>query len=108
MAIRYARHLAITSADNVILCGSSDGRQCDGDWQRGQIIVQAKQVVRYFTGFPGAYKISWRGSLGQHKQLVFVPMYDSAMQQGSFYIKGPKQCCRIVLNRIGRSRVICD
>ena len=105
-SVRYARHQAVVRESDAVLCGSSDARHCDGDWQQGQIILQDGHVVKYFPPLDLAYHIVWRGSLGKRKQLEFNDM-GAVVAQGSFYIEHQQQRCRIILNRMARMRVVC-
>lgn len=86
-AIRFSRRSAITSDQDVALCGSSDQKTCDGSWNAGRLVItESGQVLRRSGALPSAYQLFWRSSFSRNDRLVFTPEGFTNGQQGSFYV----------------------
>ena len=104
-AIRFTQAQALAQQQELRLCGSSDGRECDNQWSKGQLVVAIKsqEPLRFFPPLPNAWRLLWRSTLSQNTTLEFLPSGYTDGQQGSFYICS-KQSMRLVVNRVGRIR----
>jgi len=110
-AIHAARSEAVARNQVVVLCGSGDGKQCDGQWQEGQLMVldQNQQVLRTYSGLPSGDQLWWRSSLGYNTELKLAPSGFTDGQQGSFYYcpreNARQYGARIIVSGSARVRV---
>ena len=86
-AIYFSRNEAIKQGQSIQFCGSGNGRECDGQWSKGQLVVAGNdhQVLRQLPSMPAGYSLIWRSNLGQNTALTFVATGFTAGQNGSFY-----------------------
>lgn len=101
---------AIKRDEVVSLCGSADGKSCDGNWRIGMVIVipRTATIIRRYPVESSGYRLIWRSSLGDNMSLNFTADGFTQGQQGAFYLCGPTNelsARRIVINRSGRLRV---
>lgn len=105
-AIHMARSAAIAANEVVIFCGTGDQEYCDGNWSRGELIMQEfdRQILRYFTGvIPEGDHLLWRSSLSDNNELKLAPSGFTKGQRGSFYY-----CPRYHSEKYGAKIVISD
>lgn len=109
-AINFARSEAIKRGQPVIFCGSGNLKNCDGQWQKGQIILMNNHIARVFQALPAGDQLSWSSSLGKDTALEMLPTGFTNGQNGSFiYCPHDKQYAKkIVINQTGRVRVTDD
>ncbi len=82
------------------LCGSHEGRRCDGQWQY-LLVVDGNGHVRYRIRRHDAVTLRWQG-LSQ--ALVFHPRLSSSMLNGTFHLCHARRTQRLIVNRLGRMR----
>lgn len=104
-AIEYARNSAMTLQTTTAFCPKN------GDWQRGQRIVdeQTLDELREFPPMPSHYQLSWRSTLGESTNLRFRSNGFTRGQQGSFFINDrdqPTMSAQLIILRTGRLRVV--
>ncbi|QLH42536.1 MAG: GspH/FimT family pseudopilin [Coxiellaceae bacterium] len=106
-AIQFARTSAIQQATTVTFCGSSNGHDCDGNWQAGQLIKTPQQILRVYPAVAAGDHLFWSGNFSQNAVIEFVSTGFTNGQQGSFYYCAQQQqyAKRIVLSLSGRPRV---
>jgi type IV fimbrial biogenesis protein FimT len=96
--------------EQVILCPSKDGLQCDGDWSSGRLAFysqhEGNQRVFFHILRINHAKWLWQSSLGKNDRLIFKPSGDNLGQQGSFYycpmLYEKKFVRRVIINQLGR------
>jgi type IV fimbrial biogenesis protein FimT len=109
-AINEARVQAITGNQIIVFCGSEDGLQCDGQWQRGQLLTDTNgKVMHNFSGLPLGDRLWWESSLGHDNFLKLAPTGFTEGQRGSFYYcprySPVKYGAKIIVLDSGRVRV---
>ncbi|MFC0337910.1 type IV fimbrial biogenesis protein FimT [Kushneria avicenniae] len=83
------------------LCGSRDGQRCDGQWQH-LLVMDAERHVRYHLESHEAITLRWKGL---SKALVFQPRLSGSMLNGTFYLCHTRETRKLIVNRLGRTRV---
>ncbi len=109
-AIYYARHYGISHQQNVRLCGSGDGKQCDGNWNAALLVVDKNaDILQHFPAMPAGYRLLWRGNFAWNEAVTFTPEGFTQGQQGSFYFCPPvinqRYARALVLSFTGRVRL---
>ena len=101
MAIRVSRMEAIERHQVVRLCGASDGKTCDGSWNKGQIIVllSSGKVLRRYSGLSHGDYLLWKGALGRDDYINFNG-------QGFVETQGTFHLCPKYFPGFGRELVI--
>lgn len=110
-AIRFTRNAAISRGNIIILCGSSNQKSCDGQWNLGQIIIDQthKEILRVLHVVPAGYDLTWYSSFGLNDELQFTPLGMTNGQQGRFCLKRNKTSpclAQIIVMGTGRIRLI--
>lgn len=108
--IQFAQISAMRRGEVVTLCGSDDGKHCDGVWAHGvRVQTDNSQLLRYWRIVNGSVRLSWRGSFGRNHHLKFAPSGFTLGQLGRFYLCANKtelQDSRaIVISASGRQRI---
>ncbi|WP_438764474.1 GspH/FimT family pseudopilin [Kushneria sp. TE3] len=98
--IQQAQMASLDHGRSWKLCGSHDGKRCDGRWHY-LLVVDAKGHVRYRNRSHDAVTLRWQG-LSQ--ALVFHPRLSSSMLNGTFYLCHARKTRRLIINRLGRLR----
>ena len=112
-AINYARTLAISRETIISFCGSRNQKTCGGNWQSGQLIMDAstQQLLAHYPPVPKYYRLLWQSSLERNHELVFNADGFS-LQQGRFRLSSlspsHESTRETVVLRSGRLRVIRD
>ncbi|MBS0350452.1 MAG: GspH/FimT family pseudopilin [Proteobacteria bacterium] len=112
-AINAARTEAIAGNQVIVLCGSSNGLQCDGQWQKGMLLIDPNDMVlRNFSALPLGDRLWWQSSLGTDDFLKLAPTGFTDGQRGSFYYcpryNPVKYGAKITISDSGRARVDTD
>jgi type IV fimbrial biogenesis protein FimT len=103
--IQYTRMAAIRLEENTTFCGSSDGVNCNGKWNKGQLIKTNKQVLRVFSDLSKNANLTWKSNFNQNQALIFSPTGFTNGQQGSFYYQLKGRTYRIVISYAGTIRL---
>jgi len=108
-AVRYARFMAVSYDQPVVLCKSRNHRQCGGAWRDGQIVMLVKtgKVLRYFHALPPGLRVVWRSSFGKNNYLQLLPSGFTNGQQGGFRFyrdSSTTPFAKITINNAGRIR----
>ena len=102
--LHLARVNSVFHNRDIELCGSSDGKLCDDQWQRGWIVrfVSNNQIIHQIQ-LSSQDRIAWAGA--SHK-IRFHSNGTSPLGNGRFYIcdKNQAVALQIVINRQGRVR----
>ncbi|QTS89014.1 GspH/FimT family pseudopilin [Ectopseudomonas khazarica] len=104
--LNFTRSQAILSQRPHLICGSSNGTTCDGNWNGHWLVMSARDqlLLRRFTP-PRNSQLCWRG-FGLRSRILFQANGMSSASNGRFSICGAQQSSwQIVLNRQGRLRV---
>lgn len=102
-AVRFARHLAVTRGDAVLLC-PGPGPACGprNSWHTGANVVAAGTLVLALPALEPGYRVTWNRSAAA---LTFRPN-GSISQAGSLLVcppnGDPRHARRIVINQQGR------
>ncbi len=116
-AIQYARMQAMMLRQPVTFCGSSDRKNCDGNWSAGWLLkTEAGHggVLRRYLPLPGGDRLTWRGSFGRQRALTFISSGETFGQQGSFELCDLRRqisgslCQRIIVLHTGSIRAVND
>lgn len=113
-SLRYARYYAIRSGQLSYVCGSSEGKLCDGAWAKGLLVKDGNdRVIRYFDLAAKKIEMFWQGNLGKDQRIAWRGDGYPFGQHGHFQL-----CDRlgvtsrsIFLSRAGHVRVtagFCD
>ena len=115
-ALAFARHQAISSRHNVLLCASSNGQQCDKNWTSGYMVFRDHDNNGRFNR--GDYrlnsyalsnqhiKIRWR-SFRRNKPIRFLPSGITWHNNGTFVIcfdQFDNSARALIVNKSGRVR----
>lgn len=85
-ALYIARSEAIKRNEKMILCASSDKKNCGKNWQDGQILVTSTgQLLRIFPSLPQGDRLIWNSSLGKDESVEWLPDGYTNGQRGTFY-----------------------
>ena len=105
--INFARLTALTRHMPVTLCASASGRQCDGSWSDGQLMVMNDQPLRVFsTRAEGLLTFS---GFGSSQSIIFDSASDIFVQNGTFTYTPQNSntpTWQIIINTAGRARVV--
>ncbi len=103
--LQYSRQEAVNRQQRLYLCGSSDGKHCDGSWSQFQLlkVVKTARLLKVFQS-THAMQIRFRGNFAQDDHLQFTPLGFTYGQQGSFYLTSTKNkiCARLIVHYTGR------
>lgn len=107
-ALYLARSEAVRRGEVITFCKSVDQKNCGGQWNDGQIIINASGKVLYvYPQLSPLVELNWSGSFGFDDAIKFLPT-GFAAQQGHFdyhLLQGNKSYLRrIVVNHAGRIR----
>lgn len=102
--VQHARASSVLHNRDVEVCGSSDGQQCDDQWQRGWILyfVDTQQIISQ-QQLTTRDHIMWAGATNR---IRFHDNGTSPLGNGRLYICDQQQvvALQIVINRQGRLR----
>ncbi|OGT52088.1 MAG: hypothetical protein A3F17_08290 [Gammaproteobacteria bacterium RIFCSPHIGHO2_12_FULL_41_15] len=104
-AWQTARVIAVQKNETVTLCGSSDGKHCDGDWQKAWIIQSNQKVWQQFRNPYVATTITLKSNLPTQNYLQFSSLGTTQGQQGRFVVCESERCRDLIFIRSGRLRV---
>ena len=101
--LNYARSAAILRNEKIIVCPSSDGRNCNcADWAQQQLVLNANnELLRVFAGLDSDDRLIWNSSLGKDEKIEWLPSGYTNGQRGSFYY-----CPRDALAQYARKLVL--
>lgn len=99
--LNLARMRAITERRAHMLCGSSDGQTCDGEWQHHWLLIrlQDQQLIRRLA-LDRQYRLCWRGFGGEG--VTFRANGMTSASNGRFTFCNHGTHWHIVINRQGR------
>lgn len=106
-ALNYARSEAIKNDNIVIFCKSKTHRQCDGNWNDGQIVSLNGKILRIYSALPANETLLWKSNFGNNDFLEFQGTGSTYGQDGSFILctKDHHYGKRIVVIQSGRIRI---
>lgn len=110
-AIHSTRSSAMAENQIVAFCGSGDHQHCDGNWSKGQLIIEAQsqRILQNFLPANQHDKLLWKSSLGDNNSLKLAPNGFTDGQRGSFYYcpaeHPEKYGAKIVVSDSGRTRM---
>ncbi len=98
-----ARTHSILSNRDVRVCGSSDGLQCDGDWQRGWLVLDSSDAPLSSHQLATYDQLHW---LGFANEIRFRRNGTAPLGNGRFVIcqRSRGVGWQLILNRQGRIR----
>lgn len=100
--LQNARAHAVTNAVAVELCGSSNGRDCDGAWRHGWLSREQGRALPLSSHSGEISGLTWRG-FSSH--IVYLPNGTSPSSNGRFNLCSTSGLqWSLVLNRQGRVR----
>jgi type IV fimbrial biogenesis protein FimT len=109
-ALLFARDEAITLQTTVTFCPKNKDEKCGFDWEKGQLILNSKKIIRELPATPIIYHVYFSGTLGESTVLRWRADGFTRGQQGSFYFcdlkKHPAASAQIIILRTGRLRVV--
>ena len=104
----YAREYALVHGMPVTYCGSSNRHGCNGEWRKGQVLIDGKnRVLRVFSSLPKGVLISWRGGFGRTRSVHFNELGFSYGSHGAFFINNISTGCglKVRLSPSGSVRI---
>jgi Tfp pilus assembly protein FimT len=112
--LQLAQTVAQERQQAVVVCGSEEGLQCDGQWAKGLLLFYGHadwvdtpdNLIRFYANRNnGSVDIDWRGFLS-HDYLRFDASGIGPAMSGRFTLRSLHDARTrfIVLNRIGRMR----
>ncbi len=104
-AWQKSRVLALQTKQLTQLCGSSNGKQCDGNWQQYWLLQQNKKVLQVMRHSFNSAKIKLTSNLPTQKTIQFSALGTTRGQQGRFNICEHEFCKNLIFIRTGRLRV---
>ena len=99
LALQFAKLEAIRRHEIVTIYPSDNS-----NWNKGQIIIANKKILRVLPALPQNITLTWQSSLGKNNYLQFAPTGFTNGQQGSFYICSSDTGRTIIINHSGRIR----
>lgn len=108
--LQFTRSAAIKLSAPVVFCGSEDHESCNDSWQKGSIVVTTitSKVMRVLPPVFAGDRLTWHGSSGIKKAIIFSPAGFSNEQQGSFYYcprSSSENALAVILYSTGRVRI---
>ncbi|WAJ36646.1 GspH/FimT family pseudopilin [Pseudomonas sp. GOM7] len=102
--VNLTRMKAITERQAHMLCGSSDGQTCDGDWQHHWLVIRLRddQLLKRFT-LDHQYNLCWRGFGGEN--VTFRANGMTSASNGRFTFCNHDTQWQLVINRQGRLKI---
>lgn len=105
-SISFARTWAVLHQTDLVLCGSADGKRCDGDWSSGWLILpRHSQLPIRVMQHASSVRIRWVGNHRKRAGIYFQASGGTAGQQGRFICSVGKFKQTLVLIRSGRVRM---
>jgi type IV fimbrial biogenesis protein FimT len=105
--LHAARAFAVERRQNIEVCGSSQGEECDQAWHLGWLMrgVDGEPIVLLFNRLDGAPKLKWAGL---SKQIQFQANGLSSTSNGTFTLCNTQRevLWQLKLNRQGRVRSV--
>jgi Tfp pilus assembly protein FimT len=113
--LQLAQTIAQERQQAVVVCGSEEGLQCDGQWAKGLLLFHGHagwvdtpdNLIRFYANRDSdSVDIDWRGFLS-HDYLRFDASGIGRAMSGRFTLRSlhDARTQSIVLNRIGRMRL---
>jgi type IV fimbrial biogenesis protein FimT len=107
--LSFTRAQAVVDRQSVRLCGSDDGKTCNGQWSRGLLTLHenAQEPLTYHA-IDSAQPLHWKGARS-NAELLFQANGTTHMSNGRFVFCGtnpPRVAWQIVVNLQGRHRVV--
>lgn len=101
--LQTARSHAVKQAKAVVICGSSQGLECDGKWRDGWLVLEQGESKPLQVQRGETVKVSWRGF---SSEIVFLPNGTSPTSNGRFDIcsRNGRPQGSLIINRQGRVR----
>jgi Tfp pilus assembly protein FimT len=116
--LNFARNAARTTTNQIILCGSAKGKQCDGSWVAGQLILMQDEndkitetvSILQFTKLPKPYGIlNWQAFPAHKEYIQFANDEIVRSYNGTFWYCYPgtnSPIWAVVINTTARTRII--
>jgi len=106
-ALGVGRAAALGEGREITFCGSADGSTCDYQWSHGLLLVDILQqkTLYYWSNPSKRLTIEWQGWRGD-MALSISPYLTEQMLTGTFTITSGDHGEKIILNRVGRWRVV--
>ena len=106
-ALAYTKALAIERDQTVMLCGSRDGKKCDGGWAGEWLVmmVKSQKVLHVFSSNPHQLKLTWQSNFKNRLGLYFDAFGETGGQQGRFVLQSGRQQVELIVIKSGRVRI---
>lgn len=102
--VQFTRTQAVISGRTHLLCGSSSGLICDGDWTRHWLVTDLPGNIVRRMDLPKRVNLCWRGFT--QKAVSFYRNGTTPASNGRFSLcKAGQVSWQLVLNRQGRLRL---
>lgn len=101
--LNHARSQAVQQRRSLLLCPSSDGKNCQSDWNLPWLLQSLEQQpLSWSAPYAGQNRLRWAGFTGH---IRFHSNGTSPLSNGRFFICADRQITQqLVINRQGRIR----